>query len=230
MFRFRPVDGAFYDLFGEAADHLVAGAALLAEMFSESADRADVAARMREAEHAADETTHAIVLRVNSTFVTPFDREDIYTLATQPRRRDGPDGRGRRPDLSLRPRQRPGRGQPPGRGAPALRRADCRGDAGAAQPAGPRGLLDRDQPPRERRRQGLPADPREAVQRRATRRCEVLKLKDIVECLERAIDAFERSPTPSSRSRSRSPDAMELAIIIAVVVVALVVRLHQRLP
>ena len=36
---------------------------------------------MREAEHAADETTHAIVRRVNSTFVTPFDREDIYTLA-----------------------------------------------------------------------------------------------------------------------------------------------------
>lgn len=83
MFRFRPVDGEFYDLFGEAADHLVAGAALLAEMFSESVDRADVAARMRAAEHAADATTRAIVLRVNSTFVTPFDREDIHTLATQ---------------------------------------------------------------------------------------------------------------------------------------------------
>ena len=37
---------------------------------------------MREAEHAADETTHAIVRRVNSTFVTPFDREDIYALAS----------------------------------------------------------------------------------------------------------------------------------------------------
>ncbi len=37
---------------------------------------------MREAEHAADETTHAIVQRVNSTFVTPFDREDIYSLAS----------------------------------------------------------------------------------------------------------------------------------------------------
>ena len=38
---------------------------------------------MREAEHAADETTHAIVRRVNQTFVTPFDREDIYRLASQ---------------------------------------------------------------------------------------------------------------------------------------------------
>ena len=37
---------------------------------------------MREAEHAADETTHAIIRRVNSTFVTPFDREDIYALAS----------------------------------------------------------------------------------------------------------------------------------------------------
>ncbi|WP_283095379.1 DUF47 domain-containing protein [Nocardioides alcanivorans] len=37
---------------------------------------------MRDAEHAADETTHAIVRRVNSTFVTPFDREDIYDLAS----------------------------------------------------------------------------------------------------------------------------------------------------
>jgi predicted phosphate transport protein (TIGR00153 family) len=37
---------------------------------------------MREAEHEADETTHAIVRRVNQTFVTPFDREDIYRLAS----------------------------------------------------------------------------------------------------------------------------------------------------
>jgi predicted phosphate transport protein (TIGR00153 family) len=37
---------------------------------------------MREAEHAADETTHAIVRRVNSVFVTPFDREDIYALGS----------------------------------------------------------------------------------------------------------------------------------------------------
>ncbi len=80
--KFRPVDTTFYDLFSEAAKHLVTGAELLAEMLSETADHADVARRMREAEHAADETTHAIVKRVNSTFVTPFDREDIYALAS----------------------------------------------------------------------------------------------------------------------------------------------------
>jgi len=81
-FRIRPVDTSFYDLFTESAAHLVGGAALLAEMLSESADHADVARRMREAEHAADETTHSIVRKVNSTFVTPFDREDIYALGS----------------------------------------------------------------------------------------------------------------------------------------------------
>jgi len=81
-FRFRPVDTAFYDLFTDSANHLVTGTALLAEMLSEGADREDVARRMRDAEHAADETTHAIVKKVNSTFVTPFDREDIYSLAS----------------------------------------------------------------------------------------------------------------------------------------------------
>ena len=81
-FRFRPVDSTFYDLFSEAAAHLVVGAGLLAEMLADGTDREVVAKRMREAEHAAVETTHAIVRRVNSTFVTPFDREDIYNLAS----------------------------------------------------------------------------------------------------------------------------------------------------
>jgi hypothetical protein len=80
--KFRPTDTGFYDLFTEAANHLVVGAKLLAEMLSETANHEDVARRMREAEHDADETTHAIVRRVNTTFVTPFDREDIYNLAS----------------------------------------------------------------------------------------------------------------------------------------------------
>ncbi|MGH3349339.1 MAG: DUF47 domain-containing protein [Nocardioides sp.] len=81
-FRIRPVDTSFYDLFAQSANHLVNGVSLLAEMLSESADREDVARRMRDAEHAADESTHEIVKKVNSTFVTPFDREDIYALGS----------------------------------------------------------------------------------------------------------------------------------------------------
>ena len=80
--RFRPVDTSFYDLFAQSAQHLVEGAALLAEMLVEGSDREAVAQRMRDAEHAADESTHEIIRRVNKTFVTPFDREDIYSLAS----------------------------------------------------------------------------------------------------------------------------------------------------
>jgi predicted phosphate transport protein (TIGR00153 family) len=80
-FSLRPVETSFYDLFTESASHLVEGSRLLAEMLDPSNDRAAIAERMREAEHQADETTHKIVRRVNSTFVTPFDREDIYRLA-----------------------------------------------------------------------------------------------------------------------------------------------------
>jgi predicted phosphate transport protein (TIGR00153 family) len=80
--RLRPTDTSFYELFSISAQHLVTGAGLLAEMISEDADRDDVAKRMREAEHICDENTHAIVRRVNSSFVTPFDREDIYSLAS----------------------------------------------------------------------------------------------------------------------------------------------------
>ena len=80
--RFRPVDATFYDLFTQSAQQLVTGAALLAEMLSEGSDRQSIADRMKEEEHRADEATHAIIRRVNQTFVTPFDREDIYGLAS----------------------------------------------------------------------------------------------------------------------------------------------------
>jgi predicted phosphate transport protein (TIGR00153 family) len=81
-FRIRPVETSFYDLFSEAAAHLVNGASLLAQMLDESSDKKAIAQQMRDAEHDADETTHKIVRRVNSTFITPFDREDIYRLAS----------------------------------------------------------------------------------------------------------------------------------------------------
>ena len=80
--RLRPLESSFYDLFSESAAHLVDGAALLAQILDADADREAIAAKMREAEHQCDETTHRIVKQVNSTFITPFDREDIYSLAS----------------------------------------------------------------------------------------------------------------------------------------------------
>ncbi|MFY9915895.1 MAG: DUF47 family protein [Nocardioidaceae bacterium] len=79
--RLRPTDTSFYDMFSESAKNLVNGAQLLAEMLPTGADRAELASRMRQAEHQGDEITHSIVRKVNTTFVTPFDREDIYRLA-----------------------------------------------------------------------------------------------------------------------------------------------------
>ncbi|RNL77524.1 DUF47 domain-containing protein [Nocardioides marmorisolisilvae] len=80
--RFKPVDTAFYTLLATQASHLVNGASLVAELLDEGGDREDLSKRMRAAEHEADETTHEVVRRVNSTFVTPFDREDIYALSS----------------------------------------------------------------------------------------------------------------------------------------------------
>jgi predicted phosphate transport protein (TIGR00153 family) len=80
-FRLKPTDSTFYELFAKAAQNLVSGAQLLAEMLQADNERGQLAKRMREAEHQGDEVTHEIVKRVNSTFVTPFDREDIYRLA-----------------------------------------------------------------------------------------------------------------------------------------------------
>ena len=78
----RPTETSFYDLFAHMASHLVEGAGLLASLLDDDGDRLVIAERMRDIEHEADETTHEIVKRVNSTFVTPFDREDIYRLAS----------------------------------------------------------------------------------------------------------------------------------------------------
>ena len=131
--KFRPVDSSFYDLFSEAANHLVVGAQLLSrDACGRRSDAPRSRQRMREAEHAADETTHAIVRRVNSTFVTPFDREDIYSLASG--LDDVMDMMDEAVDLVLlyEVDLAPRRDRPAGRGAPALRRADRCGDAVAA--------------------------------------------------------------------------------------------------
>ncbi|MDR3201875.1 MAG: DUF47 family protein, partial [Bifidobacteriaceae bacterium] len=81
-FRLTPTDDTFFTLFTASAQHLVAGSKLLGEMLGEDYDaQVDLAAQLREIEHHADDATHAIMRRLNSTFVTPFDRDDIYQLA-----------------------------------------------------------------------------------------------------------------------------------------------------
>lgn len=82
-FRLTPQDTGFYDLFATSASHLVVGSGILTQVLgAERGEREALAGKMRDAEHAADESTHAIFKKVNSSFITPFDREDIYALAS----------------------------------------------------------------------------------------------------------------------------------------------------
>jgi predicted phosphate transport protein (TIGR00153 family) len=81
-FNLRPSEGSFYTLFRQAADNLVAGAGLLSELTLPSADHQSISDRLSEIEHASDDLTHQLLRTLNSTFVTPFDREDIYRLAS----------------------------------------------------------------------------------------------------------------------------------------------------
>lgn len=81
--RFTPRDTTFFDLLAESAQLLVTGANLLAELLeADRKDRKAIAAKLNDAEHEADEATHTIMRRLNQTFVTPFDRDDIYQLAS----------------------------------------------------------------------------------------------------------------------------------------------------
>lgn len=82
--RITPRNTSFFDLLAEQASHLVRGAALLAELIgAPKEERQEIAKRLREAEHDADEATHTIMRNLNQTFVTPFDRDDIYGLASR---------------------------------------------------------------------------------------------------------------------------------------------------
>ncbi len=78
-----PRDRTFFDLFIEAGENTLEAARLLDQMMGSWPDSGDLSKQIVDAEQEGDRITHAIVKRLNSTFVTPIDREDIYGLATQ---------------------------------------------------------------------------------------------------------------------------------------------------
>jgi uncharacterized protein len=82
-FRLIPREEKFYDDFISMADQVKAGALLLAEMFAGEKPLAAKAQEIKEVEHKCDFMTHEIIQRLNKTFVTPIDREDIHSLATR---------------------------------------------------------------------------------------------------------------------------------------------------
>jgi len=81
-FSLRPQEGAFYDFFSRAAQNLVRGAEMLTELALPGADVQSVSERLGEVEHDSDQITHELYNKINSTFITPFDRSDIYALGS----------------------------------------------------------------------------------------------------------------------------------------------------
>jgi uncharacterized protein len=78
-----PKDRVFFDLFNEAGQNTVRAARLLKDMLEQWPDERGLAREILLAEQEGDRITHDIAQRLNATFVTPLDREDIFGLATR---------------------------------------------------------------------------------------------------------------------------------------------------
>ena len=79
---FAPREREFFDLFEEAGANIVRAAELLERMLEQWPDQGELARDVVVCEQEGDRITHDIIQRLNSTFVTPIDREDIYALAS----------------------------------------------------------------------------------------------------------------------------------------------------
>ncbi len=81
--RFLPKDEGFFDLFDQLSARLKTSAALLKDLFSEPKRLDELTAKIKAEEHAADSLTYDILQRIDRSFVTPLDREDIHLLANR---------------------------------------------------------------------------------------------------------------------------------------------------
>ncbi len=79
---FAPKDREFFDLFEEAAGNNLRAAEFLVEMLADFPEKAHLAREILTCEHEGDRITHDLIQRLNHTFVTPIDREDILELAS----------------------------------------------------------------------------------------------------------------------------------------------------
>lgn len=81
--RLIPRDEKFFDMFAEIAHLLSESAARLCRLFAEPDRLAEHVGAIKELEHRADVLTHDVMVRIDQTFVTPLDREDIHLLASR---------------------------------------------------------------------------------------------------------------------------------------------------
>src|SRR5690349_17877618 len=82
MVRLIPRQVRFFEMFTDMANNLTTGARLLKSILEDMKDVAARVEQLKTIEHRGDEITHEIITRLNQTFITPFDREDIHKLAS----------------------------------------------------------------------------------------------------------------------------------------------------
>jgi predicted phosphate transport protein (TIGR00153 family) len=80
--RLMPRNEDFFDSFNQLASHLATSARMLNALFKEPQRTQEHVKAIKDVEHAADLLTAAIIQRINKSFVTPFDREDIHNVAS----------------------------------------------------------------------------------------------------------------------------------------------------
>lgn len=81
--KILPHEKTFFSMFIELAENVLAGAQAMVEMLMNFRDPTAQAGRIKDIEHRGDNITHELMKRLNSTFVTPFDREDIHELSSK---------------------------------------------------------------------------------------------------------------------------------------------------
>jgi uncharacterized protein len=81
--RLIPRDEQFFDLFNQLAEHLKTAANLLNQLFADPQRTADLVKQIKDVEHQADVLTLSINTRIDKSFITPIDREDIHQLASR---------------------------------------------------------------------------------------------------------------------------------------------------
>ncbi len=80
--RLIPRDAKFFELFAELSTNLTDGAKLLRAILADPTDLTMRVSQVQAIEHRGDKATYAIITKLNQTFITPFDREDIHRLAS----------------------------------------------------------------------------------------------------------------------------------------------------
>jgi hypothetical protein len=81
--RLIPRDEQFFPLFDGLSARLSTAAQLLAQLFAEPDRLQELVQKIKDVEHEADGLTHDLIVRIDKSFVTPFDREDIHLLASR---------------------------------------------------------------------------------------------------------------------------------------------------